>query len=302
MGHSGPMTISPARVRAIAALLALALLAAACGSDDDTSDATTDDDATTSEDGAAAGDPDDTDGEAGDDAMAEGGHGADLAGRTSVAEGAQWGDNVTITIEGETMVFESDGLPSHEYLEVYLGDGQNGKFVGEPVTGYDARFEIPLVPTMLDAPVETPNGSIGVAISGAVFFDPFEGDGSGTVANDDNEVIDGIPFIDACGGHTIPDGTTYHYHGVPLCITDAIDALGEHSALIGYLFDGVPIYGPQDVDGEAPTDLDACLGHVGPTPEFDEDVYHYHTSLTPNYISECFAAEAVSAGGPPGRN
>ncbi len=211
----------------------------------------------------------------------------ELAIRTAVAENAQWGDNVTITIDGSSMIFQSDGLPSHEYLDTYLGDGQDGKFIAGGVDAYDASFTIPLVPTPADAPSETGNGAIGVAISGAVYFDPYEGNGTNTVANDDNETIDGIPFIDACGGHPLPNGLSYHYHGIPFCITDAVDAPGEHSVLIGYLFDGYPIYGPQDVDGEEPTDLDACLGHTGPTPEFDEDTYHYHVSSTANYISEC---------------
>lgn len=211
----------------------------------------------------------------------------ELALRTDVALAAQWADNVDITIDGSTLVFESDGLPSHEYLDTYLGDGQDGKFIAGGVDAYDARFEIPLVPTVAASPSETGNGAIGVAISGAVFFDPYEGNGTDTVANDDNETIDGIPFIDACGGHPLPNGVSYHYHGIPFCITDAVDTVGQHSTLIGYLFDGFPIYGPQDVDGEEPTDLDACLGHTGATPEFEEDTYHYHVTSTANYISEC---------------
>ena len=211
-----------------------------------------------------------------------------LAANSEVALNAQWGDNVTITIEGATLIFQSNGLPSHEYLDVYLGDGRDGKFIAGGVDAYDAYFEIPVVPLLAVTPTETPGGAIGVAISGAVFFDPYEGDGSGTIANDDNETIDGIPFIDACGGHPLPNGVSYHYHGIPFCITDAIDTAGEHSALIGYLFDGYPIYGPQDVDGSVPDDLDACLGHVGETPDHEGETYHYHVIPTANYISECF--------------
>lgn len=211
----------------------------------------------------------------------------ELSIRTEVALGAQWADNVDITIDGSTLIFESDGLPSHEYLDVYLGDGRDGKFIAGGVDAYDARFQIPLVPQVADSPTETGNGAIGVAISGAVFFDPYEGNGSDTVANDDNETIDGIPFIDACGGHPLPNGVSYHYHGIPFCITDALDFIGEHSVIIGYLFDGFPIYGPQDVGGEEPDDLDACLGHTGATPEFEADTYHYHVTSSANYISEC---------------
>lgn len=213
----------------------------------------------------------------------------ELAIRTAVLEDAQWSDKVTISIDGTTVSFESDGLPSHEYLDTYLGDGRDGKFIAGGVEAYDASFSFPLVPTLGDSATQTGNGAIGVAISGAVYFNPYEGDGSDTIANDDNTTIDGIPFIDACGGHPLPNAVSYHYHGIPFCITDAVDTAGEHSVLIGYLFDGYPIYGPQDVDGEEPTDLDECMGHTGPTPEFDEDTYHYHVSSEANYISECFS-------------
>ncbi len=212
----------------------------------------------------------------------------DAAMRTEIVRSAQWADDVTITIDGNTVRFESDGLPSHEYLDAYLADGPDGKYLSGGAEAYDASFEFPLVPEAADSPSETSNGPIGVAISGAVYFDPYEANGE-VVANDDNDTIDGVPFIDACGGHPIPRGTDYHYHGIPYCITDAVDTPGAHSTLIGFLFDGFPIYGPQDSDGEEPTDLDECHGHVGPTPEFDDDTYHYHIISTSNYISECLS-------------
>ncbi len=215
---------------------------------------------------------------------------------TAVLESAQWADNVTITTDGSTVTFESDGLPSHEYLDAYLADGQNGKYVAGGVSSYDASFSFPLVPTVADSPTTSGNGTIGVAISGAVFFNPYEGNGTATVANDDNETIDGVPFIDACGGHPLPNAISYHYHGIPYCITEAVDTPGEHSVLIGYIFDGYPIYGPQDVDGEEPTDLDECMGHFGPTPEFPDGIYHYHVSSVANYITECYHGVSTATG------
>ena len=154
---------------------------------------------------------------------------------------AQWADNVSIEVDGDTVRFVSDGLPSHEFLDTYLADGRDGFFIAGGVEAYDASFSFPLIPTLADSPSDTPNGAIGVAISGAVYFNPFEGDGSGTVANDDNTTIDGVPFIDACGGHPLPNAIEYHYHGIPFCITDAVDTPGEHSVIIGYLFDGLSL-------------------------------------------------------------
>lgn len=273
------MTTTTFRVAAIA----IALVATACGGNDDASIAggdttTTSDSPTTSTATSAA---------TGDEA----------AIRAAVVEGAAWGDNVTITIDGDTFTFSSNGLPSHEVLDQYLGDGPDGKFLASGALETPTTVSIPLVPTIAASPITTGGGAIGVAVSGAVFFNPYEGDGSNTVANDDNETIDGVPFIDACGGHPVPNGTTYHYHGIPFCITDALDAAGEHSAIIGYLFDGHAIYGPQDVGGDEPTDLDECMGHTGPTPEFETDTYHYHVSSTANYISECLVGEYAAARG-----
>jgi YHYH protein len=219
-----------------------------------------------------------------------------LEARTAVLQSAQWSSNVTITVDGSTATFESDGVPSHEVLDAYLGDGKDGKYLAGGVSSYDAKFSFPVVPTVADSSTASGNGAIGVAISGAVFFNPYEGNGTKTVANDDNEVIDGVPFIDACGGHPLPNGINYHYHGIPYCITDVVDTPGQHSVLIGYIFDGYGIYGPKDVGGAEPTDLDECMGHTGPTPEFGFDTYHYHVSSQANYITECYHGVATKNG------
>lgn len=265
----------PQRVVLVAAI---ALLIAGCG------DSTSGSGGTTASEPAASGTT----------STATTGSTDELTARSNAIRNAQWSDNVKISIDGSTATFESDGMPSHEILDTYLADGRDGKYIAGGVTPYNARFTFPVVPTVATSPVTTPNGAIGVAISGAVFFNPYEGDGSQTVANDDNSTIDGVPFIDACGGHPLPTGTTYHYHGIPFCITDTVDTPGQHSAVIGFLFDGYGIYGPQDVDGEEPADLDECMGHVGPTPDFPEGVYHYHVSSKAKYISECFHGQATA--------
>jgi hypothetical protein len=57
--------------------------------------------------------------------------------------------------------------------------------------------------------------------------------------------------------------------------------------VVGIAFDGFPIYGPQDEGGEPPTDLDDCQGHVGPTPEQPEGIYHYHLSAEDPFSLPC---------------
>ena len=58
----------------------------------------------------------------------------------------------------------------------------------------------------------------------------------------------------------------------------------SRSTLVGILLDGFPVYGPEEVDGGAPADLDECNGHIHATPEYPEGIYHYHITAAPPYI------------------
>lgn len=222
----------------------------------------------------------------------------DETSATAAAEGAQWGDNVTVIVADGEIHYTSDGLPDHDYL-----DGYQQLPVGELQTVGEVPVDlsVPLVPEVADATTETGMGAIGVTLSGAVLFDPYEGDNT-TLANDDNFTIDGVPFIDDCGGHPAPPIGQYHYHGVPTCTVAEVDTPGQHSVLLGYLLDGFAVYGPHDVDGEAPTDLDGCNGHFGATPEFPQGVYHYHLTETAPYAPTCYhgTVDAAATQGPPG--
>ena len=60
------------------------------------------------------------------------------------------------------------------------------------------------------------------------------------------------------------------------------------STLVGILLDGFPVYGPEEVDGSAPADLDECNGHIHATPEYPEGIYHYHITAVPPYICGCY--------------
>ncbi|MEM7152258.1 MAG: YHYH protein [Myxococcota bacterium] len=220
------------------------------------------------------------------------------AGHDAIAEailGAMWADDMSVTMDGESIVLESDGLPEHDVLEAYaLMDGST--------IGVDASSQsitIPAIPVYSDTVTETGLGAIGMAISGGVYFNPYEGDGT-SVALDNNFDVGGVPFIDPCNGHPLPDGGTYHYHGVPYCITDVVDTPGEHSVIIGALLDGFPVYGPFGADGEPPADLDECSGHEGATPECPDGIYHYHLTEMSPYSITCYHGEVEDSGMPPG--
>ena len=65
----------------------------------------------------------------------------------------------------------------------------------------------------------------------------------------------------SCGGHA----NTYHNHYDLSCDYDKTSA--GHSPLIAIALDGRGVYGVFEGAGAAPTDLDACGGHVGDVPE-----------------------------------
>ncbi len=230
---------------------------------------------------------------------------------TTAVESGLWGDNVTVTIGDDgTWNFVSDGIPNHELADQYLVPG--GDFtppVDETeVSIYDAAdvitetpldVDITLNPVYSDTVTETSLGIIGVAISGAQIFNDYEDQDRSFVAVDDNFTVDGVTFVDTCNGHPLAlnaGGGNYHYHGVPYCITDAIDVEGEHSTMLGVLADGFPIYGPTDEDGVAVdrADLDECNGEFGPTPEFPDGIYHYHImeDMSP-YMPDCYHGEVT---------
>ena len=89
-----------------------------------------------------------------------------------------------------------------------------------------------------------PMGPIGVAVNGVVFFNPF----------DHIAEADAVWRLDRCCGHPSPN-SQYHYHKYPVCVNTpwADDGTG-HSPLIGFAFDGFPVYGPYEAAGELAKD------------------------------------------------
>ncbi|MGL5824894.1 MAG: YHYH protein [Nocardioides sp.] len=300
------MNRNPLRFAEAAALTAaLVLVLAACGGTDDSASDSSATDAGAST--AAASSPADT---------------------TDGVNSAQWGDNVEITMGEDAFQFESNGIPDHEVDDQYLVP--QGDFTppveesevtatdsSESITETPLDISIPLKPEYSETVTETNLGMIGVVISGAQQFNDYEDPDRSFVAVDDNFAVGGVSFVDGCNGHPLATnvgGGNYHYHGVPYCITDAIDNADEHSHILGFLLDGFPVYGPQDENGEPVdrADLDECNGQFGPTPEFPDGIYHYHVMEDQSpYTPDCYhgvvettngagrPAEGGGPGGPP---
>lgn len=175
--------------------------------------------------------------------------------------------NVKVTVTADTLIVKSDGIPNHPTAKFPNEHNPNS------IRKQDYTFYIPRKPRIASKPTRLPMGPVGVALNGIPFYNPFNAEGEDAVTGLYAEVFD------SCCGHPDQLGR-YHYHKYPVCVkTPFHDRPGEHSALIGYAFDGFPIYGPQGESGKPPTDLDNCNGHTDA-----KRGYHYHVTAGFPYI------------------
>jgi hypothetical protein len=176
-------------------------------------------------------------------------------------------DNVRLSHDKQFLIMESQGYPNHP-TAIFPNSGNPNairlqKFV----------FRLPLEPKLADKITRLPMGPIGTALNGVVFFNPFEMGGMNAVEGY-SEV-----WLDSCCGHPAPDGI-YHYHKYPSCVKSPFADDGkQHSPVIGFAFDGFPVYGPYEAAGlmakdlKGNTALDVCNGH-----QDEERGYHYHVT------------------------
>ena len=225
--------------------------------------------------------------------------------------------SVIIVFNSDKLIVKTSGIPNH--------DLESG--IGCCASEQSREWSLPLNPI----PVENDNytmaperGPVAVAINGAAIYGPEEGPGGDAVAlhygkfEEDRQPIE----LGICGGHSGPGGE-YHYHYDANCIhwhpdtssgedfkdynIDKLDK-SDHSPVIGFAFDGYPIYGFFGFDHngdvremtssyklnagangyngsddytyvEGLGDLDKCNGHFGVTPDFPNGEYHYHSTI-----------------------
>jgi hypothetical protein len=197
--------------------------------------------------------------------------------------------NVVVYPQGTNMVVESNGVPQHGSPYFPPGTpghlpytGNNPRFFnnGNVISlGYRYRFVIPACPTYTERPTPTPLGPIGVSIEGVPFYNQYAG--GGALLGPDE-----LDSFDQYNGHADPMNK-YHHHKEPWWLTIAWDGLRlGQSALLGYLLDGHPVYGPMD-NGRLVQwwQLDASHGHSHITAEYPQGIYHYHISNQPPYIN-----------------
>ncbi|HEX8695719.1 MAG TPA: YHYH protein [Longimicrobium sp.] len=189
---------------------------------------------------------------------------------------------VEVSLDGDYVVLRSDGVPDHgspyfapsdPKYEAY--DGANPGFVLNPnrIEAQEMVVRIPLHPRQAAAPQPTPLGPIGMAVNGVAIFNQYAGP--------NRPLGREIDSFDQYNGHPQQTGV-YHYHVEPLHLSRTKGS----DALVGFLLDGFPVYGPVE-NGRRVTnaDLDALHGHFGATADYPQGVYHYHVTSEDPYIN-----------------
>jgi hypothetical protein len=188
---------------------------------------------------------------------------------------------VQISIEGDYVVLRSNGVPDHKSpyfattdsrYEAY--NGSNPQYMRNPnsIASQTLVLRIPLQPAAT-APSATPLGPIGIAVNGVAIFNQYAGP--------NRPLTQEINSFDQYNGHPQQTGV-YHYHVEPLYLT----VTRGSSALVGFLLDGFPVYGPIENGRRiVNSDLDSLHGHSGVTADYPAGIYHYHITSEDPYIN-----------------
>ena len=191
----------------------------------------------------------------------------------------------SITSDGTYITIKTSGAPDHKSVyypttnilyEAFSGTTFGGNtFSKNPnlIVTQNYTFKIPANPQVSSTHSATPLGPIGVSLNGVAFFNQYAGPNQPLT----NEVVS----FDKYWGHPSPT-SEYHYHVEPLYLTTV---KATKSALMGFLLDGFPVYGPEETNGSAPAGLDVYHGHTHVTVDYPAGIYHYHISTAAPYIN-----------------
>jgi hypothetical protein len=184
-------------------------------------------------------------------------------------------DNVRLTFTQTHLILHSHNLPNHPtavFPDRWRALDGNPNYIQEQ----NATWSIPLEPQVnpdheamqeSNANRALPGGPIGIAVNGVIFFNPFDADS-----------VEAIWRLDRCCGHPSP-GFEYHYHKYPVCVKSPwTDDGTAHSPLIGFAFDGFPIFGPYEAAGELAKDAQKNPLNAFNVHYDEQRGWHYHVT------------------------
>lgn len=238
---------------------------------------------------------------------------------------AAWGATVTVSFPSSCEItINATGQPDYTPNAYYLAPASGN----DTVVAHTAVTNTPLAlisyakmiepslqgstvtlndcPTKASATTATNLGAIGYLISGTAMFNPYEMNGATPAVADNGSYTftdstgaqQTAYFIDQCNSHS--NGSTWHAHGNPGCVTSQADTSTGPSHIIGIALDGFPIYGGRDINGNviSVSQLDTCNGITSPTPEFPNGAYHYVLPIgvtTKNASINCYSGTVSMA-------
>lgn len=192
----------------------------------------------------------------------------------------------SITSDGTFVTIKTNGTPDHKSIyyptssslyEAFSGTTFGGNtFHKNPnvISSKNYTFKIPLNPTVATNHSATPLGAMGVSINGVPFYNQYAGP--------NQPLTNEVGSFDQYYGHPQMTGA-YHYHVEPIYLTQV---KVSRSALLGFLLDGFPVYGPEENDAIVTnTMLDAYHGHTHATEDYPTGIYHYHITDTDPYLN-----------------
>lgn len=190
---------------------------------------------------------------------------------------AGFSNKITVTCDEKYAHIGGDTYPDHTLMTGITGTNDQ---VPIPAPGYTSP--VTLSPSRNHNPISI-DAALGVAVNGVPIYD-YTSQGTNAL---DQYYAQGDTFttgeLDVCGGHS-GRGDDYHYHVSPKCMIDVMKNKADPAAIIGWAFDGYPIFRDTNPDGSAIAKgkLDVCNGQP-------DSLYgmRYHTSAAPPYIIQC---------------
>jgi len=253
--------------------------------------------------------------------------------------------SVSFSIESGNITISTNGLPNHD-LESGPGCCASAQTTSytmplEPTNDTDCQ---PIVSTT-GCTMAPERGAIAFAVNGVAIYGPEDGPGGDAVAGQEGAYEEDRQqvWLGICHGHSGPGGE-YHYHADSNCVhwhpesnqtwedysITSSRGISEHSEIVGFAFDGYPIYGfvGWDENGVVKEmfssyklkegangyngiddyeyiaglgDLDSCNGQFGTTPDYPNGTYHYHTTWENGeggigfpYFINCYRGELLT--------
>lgn len=179
--------------------------------------------------------------------------------------GTNLADVQGLLFDAQSVYVRASGVPAYDIGP--FGDG-NPNVPGEQ--GF--TFRLPLAPAAADAPAATGLGNIGTFVNGVPLYNPLDdwswsasvrrdapnmggmGGQRGDRVWNRNAALAERRGFDSCLGHPArgrPQGAAgangrYHHHIDPVCLRRALGDTDptRHSPILGWVFDGYPLYGP----------------------------------------------------------